>query len=226
MKTGEYNKVWKGFLWGMVFWIPLLGQMFYAYTETLKPKNKSRTNSLITIGRLYLLVGVSITALALTLFTSSCATNQKQPTAAAPDLNRMGSAQRQPQTNNVEQRILEQYHSWKGTRHQLGGTGSKGIDCSGFVKAVYQEVFNINLPRTTKAQVRQGKSVSFNELQPGDLVFFTPPNYPRHVGIFLSRSQFVHASKTKGVTISKIDAYYWGKYFWTARRIIPTSTNQ
>jgi hypothetical protein len=31
MKTGEYNKVWKGFLWGMVFWIPFLGQMFYAY---------------------------------------------------------------------------------------------------------------------------------------------------------------------------------------------------
>jgi hypothetical protein len=33
----------------------------------------------------------------------------------------------------------------------------------------------------------------------------------------------VHASKSKGVTISKIDAYYWGKYFWTARRIIPAT---
>jgi cell wall-associated NlpC family hydrolase len=195
-------------------------------TETLKPKNKSRTNSLITMGRLYLLVEVSITALAFTLLTTSCATNQKQSTAATSDLNRVGNAQRQPQTNNVEQRILEQYQRWKGTRHQLGGTGSKGIDCSGFVKAVYQDVFKIDLPRTTKAQVRQGKFVSYNDLRPGDLVFFTPPDYPRHVGIFLSRSQFMHASKTKGVTISKIDAYYWGKYFWTARRIIPTSTNQ
>ena len=115
---------------------------------------------------------------------------------------------------------------WKGTRHQLGGTGSKGIDCSGFVKAVYKDVFNINLPRTTKAQVRQGKPVSFNELQPGDLVFFTPPNYSRHVGIFLSRLQFVHASKTKGVTISNIDDYYWGKYYWTARRILPESQSK
>jgi cell wall-associated NlpC family hydrolase len=184
------------------------------------------TRLLITINRQYLLIGFSITALAFLVFTTSCATNQKQPAPAAPGVSRVGKAERQPQTSNVEQRILEEYHRWKGTRHQLGGTGSKGIDCSGFVRAVYKDVFNINLPRTTKAQVRQGKSVSFYELQPGDLVFFKPPDYPRHVGIFLSRSQFMHASKSKGVTISKIDAHYWGKYYWTARRIIPPSTNQ
>jgi cell wall-associated NlpC family hydrolase len=167
-----------------------------------------------------------MTALALFVFITSCSTNQKRPAITTPVLDRVGKAQRQSQTNNVEQRILEEYHLWKGTRHQLGGTGSKGIDCSGFVKAVYKDVFNINLPRTTKAQVRHGKSVSFDELQPGDLVFFTPPNYPRHVGIFLSRFQFVHASKTKGVTISNIDEYYWGKYYWTARRILPDSPNK
>jgi cell wall-associated NlpC family hydrolase len=138
----------------------------------------------------------------------------------------VGKATGHPQASNIEQRILDEYHRWKGTRHRLGGTGSKGIDCSGFIKAVYRDAFNINLPRTTTAQVRQGKSVSFNELQPGDLVFFKPPDYPRHVGIFLSRSQFVHASKTKGVTISKIDAYYWGKYYWTARRILPSVKSQ
>jgi len=146
--------------------------------------------------------------------------------AATPDLNQLGKAERQSQTNNVEQRILEEYRRWKGTRHQLGGIGSKGIDCSGFVKAVYKDVFNINLPRTTKAQLRQGKPVSFGHLQPGDLVFFTPPNYPRHVGIFISRFQFVHASKTKGVTLSNIDDHYWGKYYWTARRILPEPQNK
>jgi lipoprotein Spr len=167
-------------------------------------------------------MGFSITALALSVFTISCTTNQKQFTAA-PNLNRMEKADAQPQANNVEQRILEEYQRWKGTRHQLGGTGNEGIDCSGFVKAVCQDAFNINLPRTTIAQVRWGKLVSLGDLQPGDLVFFTPPNYPRHVGIFLNQSQFVHASKTKGVTISKIDYYYWRKYFWTARRILPAS---
>jgi cell wall-associated NlpC family hydrolase len=143
-----------------------------------------------------------------------------------PDLNRAQTAEKQSPANKVEMRILEEYRRWKGTRHRLGGTSRQGIDCSGFVKAVYKDVFNINLPRTTKAQVLQGKSISFNELQPGDLVFFKPPNYPRHVGILLSRSKFVHASKTKGVTISKIDSHYWGKYYWTARRIIPVTKNQ
>ena len=184
-------------------------------------------NSLLRLSkRTNLLIRFSLTALALSVFTTSCATNQKQPAVVNPDLIRTETAEKQSLPNKVELHILEEYRRWKGTRHRLGGTGSQGIDCSGFVKAVYKDVFNTNLPRTTNAQVRQGKFVSFNELQPGDLVFFKPPNYPRHVGIFLSRSQFVHASKTKGVTISKIDSHYWGKYYWTARRIIPVTNNQ
>lgn len=151
--------------------------------------------------------------------------HQKQPGAEYPNSHRTAKTTDRPQAGNIEQRILDEYQRWKGTRHRLGGTGNQGIDCSGFVKAVYQDVFNISLPRTTKTQVHQGKPVSLDELQPGDLVFFKPPDYPRHVGIYLNRSQFVHASKSKGVTISKIDAYYWGKYFWTARRIIPASEN-
>jgi cell wall-associated NlpC family hydrolase len=118
---------------------------------------------------------------------------------------------------------VAKYRQWMGTRHRLGGTGSRGIDCSGFVKAVYRDVFNIDLPRTTLAQLRAGKSVPLGELRAGDLVFFKPPSYPRHVGIYLGDSEFVHASKNKGVTLSEIDQYYWGKYYWTARRILSDS---
>jgi len=167
-----------------------------------------------------LLIPLSFTVLVLSVFTTSCTTNQKQPVVVNPDLYRAQTAEKQSQANKVEQRILQEYHRWKGTRHQLGGISRQGIDCSGFVKTVYKDAFNINLPRTTKAQVRRGITVPFNELQSGDLIFFKPPNSPRHVGIFLSRSQFVHTSKTKGVTISKIDKHYWGKYYWKARRII------
>jgi cell wall-associated NlpC family hydrolase len=130
-------------------------------------------------------------------------------------------ARKSANAEDIEKRIFDEYKLWQGTRHRMGGTGSKGIDCSGFVKAVYRDVFNIDLPRTTKELVKQGKPLAFKELQPGDLVFFKPPTYARHVGIFLSQSEFVHASKNKGVTVSKIDAHYWGKYYWTARRILP-----
>ena len=125
------------------------------------------------------------------------------------------------QTKTVEKRILQEVRNWHGTRHRMGGNSSKGIDCSGFVQRIYRDAFRVDLPRTTREQLKCGTTVRRGELQPGDLVFFKPPGYPRHVGIYLSRSNFAHASKTKGVTISTIDQHYWGKYYWTARRVLP-----
>jgi cell wall-associated NlpC family hydrolase len=171
----------------------------------------------LNLRAVFLFLGVLIAG-AMLLIAVSCTTKKMQaanaPHATQPD-------RRSAKADVVEKRILDEYRQWQGTRHRLGGNDSKGIDCSGFVKEIYQDVFNINLPRTTMEQVKWGKAVTLKELQPGDLVFFKPPTYARHVGIFLSQSEFVHASKKKGVTVSKIDANYWGKYFWTARRILP-----
>jgi cell wall-associated NlpC family hydrolase len=88
------------------------------------------------------------------------------------------------------------------------------------VREVYTNIFNIQLPRTTEEQVKEGTFINRDELLAGDLVFFKPPDFPRHVGIFLSGKEFVHASKSKGVIISQIDSSYWGKYYWTGRRIL------
>jgi cell wall-associated NlpC family hydrolase len=166
-----------------------------------------------------------LSVLAAIFLIAACATPPKQSRVTT-----IGSAHPQVFKGHaadaeIEKRIRDEYRRWKGTQHQLGGTGNRGIDCSGFVREVYKNVFNIDLPRTTNAQVKQGRPIPFNALQPGDLVFFKPSTYPRHVGIFLSESEFVHASKNKGVTVSKIDRYYWGKYYWTARRILPASKN-
>lgn len=123
--------------------------------------------------------------------------------------------------SELQQQLEAEYQRWKGTRHRLGGSSRSGVDCSGFVQAVYKNIFEMDLPRTTQAQSKLGRSVKQNDLHAGDLVFFKPPSYPRHVGIYLSRSEFIHASKTKGVTVSRISPDYWGKYFWTARRLLP-----
>jgi cell wall-associated NlpC family hydrolase len=160
-------------------------------------------------------------ALAVSVLITACATPSK-PSRVTP-AGSVYSQAAKPHFNDaeVEKRLRQEYNRWKGTRHRLGGTGSRGIDCSGFVKTVYKDVFKVDLPRTTKSQVRQGRPIPFKELQAGDLVFFKPPTYPRHVGIYLGGSEFVHASKNKGVTLSKIEPTYWGKYYWTARRILP-----
>ena len=158
------------------------------------------------------------------LLTTACTSTPKQSPPTSMQSAHPQVANQQISEDNIEKRLREEYRRWQGTRHRLGGTNNRGIDCSGFVKAVYKDVFNVDLPRTTKAQVKQGRSIPFKQLRPGDLVFFQPPTYPRHVGIYLSGLEFVHASKSKGVILSKIDQTYWGKYFWTARRILPART--
>jgi cell wall-associated NlpC family hydrolase len=154
---------------------------------------------------------------------AACATPPKQ--SGVPPARSAYSQAAQPHFNDaeIEKRLRQEYRKWKGMRHHLGGNGGRGIDCSGFVRVVYEDVFNIELPRTTKAQVNQGRPIPFKNLQAGDLVFFQPPSYPRHVGIYIGGSEFVHASKSKGVTLSKIDETYWGRYYWTARRILSAS---
>jgi len=158
--------------------------------------------------------------LAVFFLISACATPSKQSGTTTTGSTHPQIVKRDSAGAEIENRLREEFRQWNGTRHRLGGTGSRGIDCSGFVKAIYKDVFNVNLPRTTKAQARRGRPIPFKELQAGDLVFFKPPTYPRHVGIYLGGSEFVHASKNKGVTLSKIDPTYWGKYYWTARRIL------
>lgn len=153
--------------------------------------------------------------MAVLLMAASCASHSK-PSAVSP-LSEKTSLQND--SRKTEKSLWDAYIRWKGTKHKMGGTDENGVDCSGFVQAVYGDVFDMDLPRTTEDQLRQGIPVSRSALQAGDLVFFRPPGYPRHVGIYLGNNQFVHASKTQGVTISRIAPHYWGKYYWTARRV-------
>ena len=161
---------------------------------------------------------------ALTAFTLivGCAAAPKPAGVTSPAATPSQIAKGHAVDVAIEKQLRQEYRRWQGTRHRLGGSGRRGIDCSGFVKAVYRDVFKIELPRSSRLQVRQGQTVSYHNLRAGDLVFFKPPSYPRHVGIYLGGAEFVHASKNKGVTVSKIDQTYWGKYYWTARRILPS----
>jgi cell wall-associated NlpC family hydrolase len=122
--------------------------------------------------------------------------------------------------NNIEQLLRSEANRWKGTPHRLGGNSRKGIDCSGFVSKLYKNLFNIRLPRSTRDQVRVGKPVSRIQIRAGDLVFFLPPRKSRHVGIYLGRGEFVHASSTNGVMISSMTDPYWRKCYWKARRVL------
>ena len=140
---------------------------------------------------------------------AGCASVSKIPPEAASQ-----------QFNSIEEKLRAEAKRWQGTPHRLGGTTRSGIDCSGLAMKIYKKLFGLQIPRTTEEQVRTGVSVSMGQLQAGDLFFFLLSDKKRHVGIYLSKGEFVHASKSKGVTISDINDLYWRETYWTARRIL------
>lgn len=85
-----------------------------------------------------------------------------------------------------------------GNPYVWGGTSlTNGADCSGFAQSVYKH-FGISIPRTSAEQSQYGQKVAFDDLQPGDLVF-----YAGHVAISIGDGRIVHASSAKeGIKIS------------------------
>lgn len=126
----------------------------------------------------------------------------------------------EPDQKNIAAMIRTKFNAWKGTRYRMGGRGRGGFDCSGFSQHIFATVFGIKLPRTTAQQARVGRRISRQQLKPGDLVFFKPPTYPRHVGVYVGNGEFVHASSSKGVMLSRMNSDYWRKSYWTSRRVL------
>jgi Cell wall-associated hydrolases (invasion-associated proteins) len=117
--------------------------------------------------------------------------------------------------------IIEHALSLLGTPYIFGGTTRNGIDCSGFTRYVFAGS-GIYLPRTSYEQYNMGEAVSRNDLQPGDLVFFT--TYAKgasHVGIYIGGGRFVQASNpASGVKISNLSENYYCSRYLGARRVL------
>lgn len=117
--------------------------------------------------------------------------------------------------------LSEQQYEWAGTPYVLGGSGRKGVDCSGFVQTTFFDRFGIKLPRQTKEQANYGQYIDKADIQTGDLVFFKTGRGPNgyHVGIYVKEDKFLHASTKGGVIYSSLNSDYWRKAYWQARRI-------
>jgi cell wall-associated NlpC family hydrolase len=107
-----------------------------------------------------------------------------------------------------------------GVPYVFGGTSSSGFDCSGYVQHVFA-MLGRHIPRTADAQYYAGKHVASASMAPGDLVFFqTYTAGPSHVGIYLGNDRFVHASSSRGVTVSSLHEHYWSTRYLGAKRLI------
>jgi len=108
-----------------------------------------------------------------------------------------------------------------GVPYKYGGTSpSTGFDCSGFVQYVFKQN-GIALPRISRDQYMVGKAVSFANLQPGDIVFFSMARngVVDHDGIYIGNNQFINASSSKGVAVYSFGTY-WKSVYIGAKRVI------
>jgi len=123
----------------------------------------------------------------------------------------------------VRDDLVRQYRSWQGTPYRLGGMDRSGVDCSGLVYRVFDDLYALRLPRTTEAQLAFGMPVDRDQLQIADLVFFKTSWKVRHVGIYLGNGEFLHASTSRGVMISSLDNPYWQRHYLASRRAIESA---
>jgi cell wall-associated NlpC family hydrolase len=110
-----------------------------------------------------------------------------------------------------------------GIDYRYGGdTPERGLDCSGLIRYVFQEVTGVTLPRTSKELSRIGRDVRAAELAPGDLVFFNTRRFAfSHVGIYLGDDRFIHAPSRGGeVGVASLSSEYWRKRYNGARRLV------
>ena len=119
--------------------------------------------------------------------------------------------------------ILAQGMQYIGIDYKWGGTSENtGFDCSGLVRAVFQNSVGMTLPRTALEMSKVGKKVpSMDNLKPGDLVFFnTMKRKFSHVGIYVGDNKFLHSPRTGAqVRVEEMDVKYWKKRFNGATRI-------
>lgn len=126
----------------------------------------------------------------------------------------------------LKSQLLQIGQEYIGVRYREGGTSPRyGFDCSGYTQYVFDKI-GIELNRTAIYQMQQGVIVAEEDLQPGDLIFYSGTGddggFASHVAIYIGNGKIMHASTTRGITIA--DLYLPGlyEYYQCARRVILT----
>ena len=151
---------------------------------------------------------------------SASRSNKERPVSKQQNLRKTYASKlgvSESEVNN--ERLYAFIADWEGTPYKYGGSSKAGTDCSGFVGALYQTVYQKQLPRTTSELAVKATAVKRSNLREGDLVFFNINGKKKsHVGVYLMNQRFVHASSSKGVIISALENPYYQKVFDQGRR--------
>lgn len=123
--------------------------------------------------------------------------------------------------------LVDRAMGFMGVRYQRGGNSAQtGFDCSGFVRAIYEQSIGLLLPRSAAQQAAATETITEADLKPGDLVFYnTMRRAFSHVGIYIGDGKFIHSPSIGGsVRVEDMRQSYWEKRFDGARRVAPGLT--
>ena len=171
---------------------------------------------------------------ALTLLLTASAAMASPQAGTSDDLDKLLAekgllTQLSNQIGQVKQSVSEKASElvvnamgFLGVPYRRGGNSADtGFDCSGFVRAMYQQTVGLILPRSADQQAAVTQTIDKSDLQPGDLVFFnTMRRAFSHVGIYIGDNKFIHSPKPGSeVRVEDMRQSYWTKRFTGARRV-------
>ncbi len=153
-----------------------------------------------------------------------------EPAATADDMDRfLADKGFLTQIAQVRQNVSEKASElvvtalgFLGVPYRRGGnTVETGFDCSGFVRAMYEQTVGLILPRRAEQQAAATQQIERADLMPGDLVFFnTLRRTFSHVGIYVGEGKFIHSPRAGSeVRVEDMEKSYWSKRFDGARRV-------
>ena len=189
--------------------------------QNLKSANNLRSNKL-KIGQ-KILIPVEHEAAAQSEATETAAAAAAVNQSAKPDSPQPEDTNQSSENGSQPRRLqlVQAGFNLLGVRYKYSGTSEKnGFDCSGLVKSLFSK-FDIDLPRSSREQFKQGEKVGRDELQAGDLVFFSSGGKQvTHVGIYIGDNKFLHAArKARQVIVSDLNKIWYNMRYLGARRI-------
>ena len=109
-------------------------------------------------------------------------------------------------TTASRQALIQYAKQFLGNPYVYGGTSlTDGADCSGFVQQIFKH-FGITTGRSSRDQYANAQSISFEQLQPGDLVFYASGDYINHVAIYAGDGVIIHAANARtGICTGRYD---------------------
>ncbi len=199
-----------------------IGRAFGTTPEALMSANKLRNNK-IKPGQEFIIPGAHNTA-GETAAKAATVSPIPRDEANYPGMSRLMETDQILGENGQPRRLqlVKAGFEMLGVRYRHSGMSEKsGFDCSGLVKSLFLK-FNIELPRSSRDQFRHGEKVEREELEIGDLVFFSSGGKsPTHVGIYIGNDKFIHAArKARQVIVSDLNKIWYTMQYLGARRIM------